>query len=114
MECFRCHGPFGQLHLAGGTAQFTGTTVAENGDPGGVVTVPMGRPPSWAATRVSSDASVPAHAASASGRVTVAHTGGRCTVRRQVTSEARTAAYHAAVAAGRTRISLLDLKAQGH
>lgn len=96
---------------AGGRVDVVGTVVCESGDPGGVVTSYIGgRVPKWAAQAVSTDSAVPTNAATASGRVTIAHTKGRsCLMRRSVTPEARTAAYEAAVAAGRRRISLLEL-----
>ncbi len=101
-----------RLHLAGGRVEVSGTTVTENGDPGGTVTAHMGPAPAWAARTVSSDPSVPAGGAAASGRVTFEHSKGRCQMRQTVTSEARAAAYHKAIASGRNRISLVDLKSR--
>jgi hypothetical protein len=111
VECHRCHRPIALLHLHEGRAEPLGTTVAENGDPGGVLTVSVGqRKGRWASQVISTDASVAQDSAMATGRITLAHVSGRCKERQPVTSEARTAAYHRAVAAGKKRISLLDLK----
>ena len=112
VECPRCHRPIAQLHLCDGRAEFLGTIVAENGDPGGDLAVDVGqRRGRWAAQRISTDQVVSPGSASSTGRVTLSHVSGRCNIRRTVTLEARTAAYHRAVAAGRKRISLLDLTA---
>ena len=110
VECPRCFRPMARLYLAGGRVDVAGTTVAENGDPGGTVTAHMGPASAWAARTVSSDPSLSAGSASASGRVTLEHSKGRCKMRQTVTSEARAAAYHQAIASGRNRISLVDLK----
>lgn len=109
VECPRCHRPMGRLLLVGDRVEIAGTTGAENGDPGGTLTSHLGGSPRWAARRTTTDASVPAGTATTAGRVTFSHTGGSCSMRRVVTLEARTAAYHRAVADGRKRISLLDL-----
>ena len=109
VECPRCFRPMARLYLAGGRVDVGGTTV-ENGDPGGTVTAHMGPTSVWAARTVSSDPSLSAGSASASGRVTFEHSKGRCQMRQTVTSEARAAAYHQAIASGRNRISLADLK----
>jgi hypothetical protein len=114
---YMTHGPVetagaapARLYLnAGSRVEFAATTVAENGDPAATVTSHMGCTPSWASQTASSDPSLPAGAAASTGRITVQHTKGRCHMRRVVTAEARDRAYRAALAAGRTRISLLDL-----
>ena len=113
VECHRCHRPVARLALQDGRAEFLGTTVAENGNPGGALTADVGqRIGRWAA-RVGDlpDATVAPGSAMSTGRKTIGHASGHCNERRTVTLEARTAAYHRAIAAGRTRISLLDLRA---
>ena len=110
VECPRCHRPIAPLALQDGRAEFLGTTEAENGDPGSVLTADVGqRIGRWASRVISTDPTLAPGSAMSTGRVTLVHVSGRCNERRTVTLEARTAAYHRAVAAGRKRISLLDL-----
>ena len=86
--------------------------MAENGDPGGALTAHSGqRIGRWASQVISTDATLAPGSAMSTGRITLSCVSGRCNERRPVTVEARTAAYHRAVAGRRKRISFLDLTA---
>lgn len=115
VECPNCHRPLAELTMAGGRVAVGGRTYAENGDPGGVLTV-GGPKRNWGARVYSSDPLQAPGTASGVGRRTFVCNGKRChrpnrgPFRHAVTESALTAGYLRAEGAGRKRISVTELR----
>jgi hypothetical protein len=112
VECPRCHRPVCRLSWSDDHADVLGTVYAENGDPGGTLnTYQGGRVPKWATRVIFTEPDAPPGSSSSIGRKTIRHVCAHRRVQTQpVTQAALTATYRRAVAAGRNRVSLLDLR----
>ncbi len=111
VECPRCHRPVAQLEMGGGRVYVVGTTYAENGDPGGVLTTSGAAGRRWSARTMSTDPGLAPGSASGAGRRTFVCKGRRHGPLRWVVTEAAlTAGYDKAARAGRNRIDVRELR----
>jgi hypothetical protein len=113
LECPGCQRELCGLHWSEGHAHIEGTIVAENGDPGGTLTVSTGGTRRQQRTRiVSTEPAVQPDTSADLGRKTLI-----CNARRHrnplrwsVTQATLDAAYQRAAAASRSRVSAAELR----